>query len=354
MELALSTNNTTVKNANKFANSIVAVQAPSNLLVSLLAPQKVKDPLGIGITNRPNAPIDPDTYDISLEQKEYSRSLLNDKDISILDEQIKSNGYLSIDEVRTIISANMEKNSDNSQLDGEMLAFIDARINYKIFLVDDNVYTRSELYDSYPFFEFNVQPEAIFTAQVIGVFEVLDSDSGFEYVVKDEDDQTTEIMLVDDLVKYANNPSFQPRRPVRIVKTKIYAGKERWSDFKSMQQVFRSVIRVKQAQSICGAKDSGILSIMGASSKIDLDQPKIDLDQPKIDLDQPKIDLDQPKIDLDQPKIDLDQPKIEQVDLDQPKTDKVDLDQINDILNRLNKIEKSIEYYNQFFYYLIN
>lgn len=225
---------------------------PTATLAPYLVPQRAGDPLGLGVTQRPPAPADPDVHDIATENAEFARSLLSDKERRELDEDIAREGFMSIAEVRAIILKNTSKESlEHGALDPEMLAMIDSRINYKLFIDGDNIYTREELYTSYPFHEFGVQPEAIFVGQEIGVFPpratALTED--LEYVVRDVGDESVEFVMIEDLVRAARSTAAAPSRaPIRIVRTKVYVGKERWEDFKLMQRLFRGAARVAAAQ----------------------------------------------------------------------------------------------------------
>ena len=204
------------------------------------------DPLGLG-RPRAAAPADPDVYDPEREAAEYSRSLLSAEERADIT-------LLTIAEVRNIIAENTSKGSvEAGGLDPEVIAMVDARINFKIFIAGDNIYTREELYNHYPFQEFGVDPESVFCQQEIGVFGASTSAStsaSIEYVTRDVGAcDPIGFVLVGDLVAAATQrgPPRAPRAPTRIVKTKVYVGKERWDDFALLQRVFRGANRVQQA-----------------------------------------------------------------------------------------------------------
>jgi len=231
---------------------LMANKGVSSLVLSkYILPPKVGDPLGLRANNRPLPPSDPDTHDIKNEDENYTRSFLNVNEKNDIDSEIKKDGYLSIDQVREMITENSIKNSiETTTIDPEIIAYIDPRINYKIFIAADNVYTREELYTHYPFHELNVQPEAIFIQQELGIFISSDKKKDeFEYVARDMGDESVEFTMVDDLVKIETKKGYNKvRTPQKIAKTKIYIGKEMWEDFRILHKFFRGAIRVSTAQ----------------------------------------------------------------------------------------------------------
>ena len=243
-----------------------AAGLPAAELAACLAPQRAGDPLGLGLApgERPAAPPDPDEYDRGREDTEYARSLLTDDERRLLDADIEHEGYLTIAQVRAIVAENTAKGSvESAGLDPEVMALLDARINYKIFVAGDNIYTREDLYDHYPFHEFGVQPEAVFAQQELGVFEPRKhamTPGELEYVARDVGDETVEFVMVEDLVGRAARKDYKPwRTPLRVVKTKIYVGKERWEDFALLQRFFRGAARVAAAQVGPGGAVAGML-----------------------------------------------------------------------------------------------
>lgn len=239
--------------------ALVAVGAgggvPTDTLARYLIPQRAGDPLGLGITpgDRPAAPPDPDTYDRAKEDVSFARSLLSEEERRRVDAEIEKDGFMTIDQVRALVAENTIKGSvEAGGLDPEIMALIDARTNYKIFIAGDNIYTREGLYDHYPFHEFNVQPEAIFVQQELGIFpprkHALKSEE-LEYVARDVGDESVDFVMIEDLVGKETRKNYKMRRaPLRIVKTKVYIGKERWEDFALLQRFFRGAVRVATAQ----------------------------------------------------------------------------------------------------------
>jgi hypothetical protein len=241
------------------SRALVAVGAgsgvPTDTLARYLVPQRAGDPLGLGITpgDRPAAPPDPDTYDRAKENVSFARSLLSEEERRRVDAEIEKDGFMTIDQVRALVAENTIKGSvESGGLDPEIMALVDARTNYKIFIAGDNIYTREGLYDHYPFHEFNVQPEAIFVQQELGIFpprkHALKSEE-LEYVARDVGDETVDFVMIEDLVGKETRKNYKMRRaPLRVVKTKVYIGKERWEDFALLQRFFRGAVRVATAQ----------------------------------------------------------------------------------------------------------
>jgi hypothetical protein len=228
---------------------------PTDTLARYLIPQRAGDPLGLGITpgERPAPPPDPDAYDRAKEDVSFARSLLSEEERHRVDAEIEKDGFMTIGQVRALVAENTIKGSvESGGLDPEIMALIDARTNYKIFIAGDNIYTREGLYDHYPFHEFNVQPEAIFVQQELGIFpprkHALKSEE-LEYVARDVGDESVDFVMIEDLVGKETRKNYKMRRaPLRIVKTKVYIGKERWEDFALLQRFFRGAVRVATAQ----------------------------------------------------------------------------------------------------------
>ena len=210
------------------------------------------------------APPDPDAYDRAREDAAGARSLLSAADRAALDTE----AFLTPAEVRALIAENCGRDQlETVGLDADLLLIIDARIDYKIFIAGDNVYTREELYASFPFGEFGTQPEAVFAAQEVGVFE---SDLGLasgtgggastaEYALRDAGDERLEFRLATDLVRAARAvaptglatpaaASAAARAPTRVVRTKIFVGREAWEDFCLQAKLCRGAVRMAATQ----------------------------------------------------------------------------------------------------------
>jgi len=255
------------------AGAEAAPKGATAAAVATLPPQRAGDPLGLGLAPgaRPAAPPDPDAYDRDREDAEYARSLLSAADLADLDAEYAEHGAWTIHQVRALIAEQTTKGSlEEGGLDPEIMALIDARTDYKIFVAGDSVHTREELYDAYPFHEFGVQPEAVFAAQEIGVFPPRPhaARAGPEYLARDVGDESLDFMPVEDLIRRAAarpGARHEARTPARIVKTKIYIGKQHWRDFEAFQRVCCGAVRIAKAAALGDAlaRPSPLLALFG-------------------------------------------------------------------------------------------
>jgi hypothetical protein len=188
-------------------------------------------------------------YEPQLEEREYCRALLSPAELSQLKIEIAENGFMSIDKVREYIRQNTIKESQESRgesfmiIDPEILMVIDMRTDYPIFIAEDNVFTRDELLQKYPFDEFRKTPEEVFVQQEIGVFYSPTGSAGgepYELSTRDLDDGN-EFLRIRDLVGRATRTDYgEKRTPTRTAKTKLFLGKEGWADFIRIIQIVRS------------------------------------------------------------------------------------------------------------------
>ena len=233
--------------------ALAQVNLGSAALAARLPVQRCGDPLGLGQA-RPAAPADPDA---GTHAESGARELLSTVDRSLLDAEVRAHGYLTPAAVRSLIAENCTRGQlENGGLDPEFLLLIDARINYKIFIAGDSVYTREELYANFPFYEFGVQPEVVFVAQEVGLFEMpqrsvrtmtAPTDApDYDYAVRDAGDQRLGFSPAEDLVRAAcGGPP--PRTALRIIQTKVFVGREAWEDFTLQMKFYRGAIRIAAA-----------------------------------------------------------------------------------------------------------
>ena len=187
-------------------------------------------------------------YEPQLEEREYCRALLSPAELSQLKIEIAENGFMSIDKVREYIRQNTIKESQESRgesvmIDPEILMVIDMRTDYPIFIADDNVFTRDELLQKYPFEEFRKAPEEVFVQQEIGVlYSPTESTGGEPYELSTRDlGDGNEFLRIRELVGRATRTDYgEKRAPTRTAKTKIFIGKEGWADFIRIIQIVRS------------------------------------------------------------------------------------------------------------------
>lgn len=220
-------------------------------------------------------PEDPTPYNSAVEEKEYSRSLLPEKELRKINKSIEKNGFLDITGVRELVKGNTVKESMDARgetyaLDPELIILIDARINYKVFITGDNVFTREELFDNYPFEKFRVLPEEIFSQQEIGVFPPKKhamNASEFEYLARDANDETIDFVMLEDMVGREARMGYKAQRaPVRVVKTKVYIGREAWANFSLLHQFGRAVGKIIHAQLEAGRDVTNPFMLMGPAA----------------------------------------------------------------------------------------
>ena len=201
---------------------------------------------------------DPQPYDPLRENVEYTRSLLSDEERKSLDASIRKDGFMTVESVRELVRQNTAKESMDARgelyaIDPELMILLDSRTNYKIYIAGDNVYTREELCAHYPFVQFGVAPESIFVQQEIGIFPAKKfalAESQFEYVARDVGDETIDFVMIEDMVgKAAKGTKYKAKRaPVRIVKTKVFLGKERWDSFSLLHRLAIGIKCIATAQ----------------------------------------------------------------------------------------------------------
>jgi hypothetical protein len=233
------------------------------------APLRAGDPLALG-GERPKPPADPEAYDPEREAKAYTRSLYDAK----TREQLRADGFFSIEEVRELVKSNSVKGAAEGgdlafTLDAELIILVDSRTNFKVFVTDDNVYTRDELYVAYPFQELGLLPEGVFARQEIGVFppRKLALTEELEYQARDVGDDTVDFTRIEDLVgRAAKGPGYADSRPpLRVVRTKVFVGKERWKDFLATARVARCLVRSAQMQMLAPGVSSLPFLALGAA-----------------------------------------------------------------------------------------
>jgi hypothetical protein len=199
-------------------------------------------------------------YNPDEEEKVYARSLLSKQQLIELKKDVGNNGYMTIEQVRDFFKLNVAKESQESRgelyvLDPEMMLLVDTRTNYRIFVSGDNVYTRQELMDNFPFKAFKTTPERVFVQQEVGVFppkKYAVSKNKNEYIARDVGDPE-EFIMIEDMVGKAVYKNYTLRRaPLRVVKTKVFLGREDWDDFKMMRRFVTSFQKFVAPQALGG------------------------------------------------------------------------------------------------------
>ena len=192
----------------------------------------VKDSLGLGIKKS----IPKEKIYTNEENEQFTRQLLSEKEKSDLT-------IFPISAIRNIIIENSNRDAYD-KIDPDLLITVDSRINYNIYIVEDNIYTYEELCTVFPFQEFNISPDSIFIRQIIIIF-----DDNLVEVINDGDP----IISTYDLVKLATATVEPPsveniKRPTKIIKSKIFIGGEKWKDFLQLRGFFRGMVQVSNLQ----------------------------------------------------------------------------------------------------------
>ena len=201
----------------------------------------VKDSLGMGIKKT----IDKEKKYSDEENEQFTRQLFSEEEKKIL----KNDGILTIEYVRKIIIENSTRDTYD-KLDSDLLIFIDSRINYNIYLVEDNIYTYEDLCIAFPFKEFNISPESIFIRQILVIFNE-EEDNKDKIEIFNEGDP---IIATYDLVKIAtgkitlNNAHKDIKIPKRVIRSKIFIGGDKWNDFLQLRGFFRGMVQVSNLQ----------------------------------------------------------------------------------------------------------
>jgi len=191
-------------------------------------------------------------YDPEVDAAQYCRSLLAPAKLKKVDRDLRRYAaamkkqdpgvdadFWTIDTVREFFLNNYR----DSDLDPEGMLTIDTHTDYAIYVAENNVFTRADLLDAYPFEEFKQTPEDVFVQQEIGVFKTGNEFSPEEYVSRDVGDTESAFAPASMLIRAIKNKMPSKVKPVKIAKTKIFVGKERWDDFKLMKRLMRTVTR---------------------------------------------------------------------------------------------------------------
>lgn len=209
-------------------------------------------------------------YDPEVEEKEYCRALMDPKDLADLKEKIEEYGFLTAKEIRKLLDQNTNTKFTPDGvfvLDADMIVQIDQRTRDCVFILPSNeVYTREELMGTYPFELFQTTPEEIFVQQEIGVFSARASaltQTAKEYLARDLGSDEEFIML-EDMVGRLTRTNYTDRRPPeKIVKTKVFLGREGWEDFVAMTNHTRAVRRLV-GNAMRKSQQTGQLGFLGA------------------------------------------------------------------------------------------
>ncbi len=246
------------------ASGVVAARDLPRLLPSM----RVGDFLGVGIVARPPPPPDPDVFDVDWEEKYGARALLTEE----AKQTARETPSKPIEEVARILSEQYAGGEiDAASLDPETIAWLDHVTNYKVFLTAEGVMSREQLFAAYPFAELDVVPEAVFANQEVAIFPppAHSISDDLEYMARDVGDDTTEFQTVDAMVARATGirKSAAKRDPIKIVRTRVWLGKEQWDDFLQLVRTMRAAARIAQGQMVWQGHVSGRIAMLAGVSQ---------------------------------------------------------------------------------------
>lgn len=207
------------------------------------------------------------------EEAEYCRALLTPEQKEQLGRA--GHGAWTIADVRAFVKDNCSKASVNFQgeaipIDPESMNVIDIRVDFPVYVAGDNIYTREELLAHYPFEALGVAPEDVFVQQMIAVFPPGAHQAEDEYIAQDAenpDDPAPIETLVARVARLGWREADNARPLKRVVKTKVYLGKDSWRDFQDASRQVRVFSRYVAPAVVAGAsRDTGIRLLQGVLS----------------------------------------------------------------------------------------
>ena len=152
----------------------------------------------------------------------------------------------TVEEVRSFIKSNSSKqNDDSSFIDPENFHKVNSCINFNIFIVDDMIYTREELFKLYPLEKLQSTPEQLFNQQDIFVIEEKGGGEP-DYYLRDSDD-TSEFRSVRGL------------KATKTIRSRIYIAKEKWKSLEFLKNFTASMMTFKPTRQIMSKMFSGLL-----------------------------------------------------------------------------------------------
>jgi hypothetical protein len=214
---------------------------PTEEVLSRLGAIVPGDPLGWGRAEPP--PPDPDSFPPEEEAVKYTQSLLSEKDLEeVKVENAERGGPLSIAEVRKFLEGSRFPGQEEPlAIEAGLLMWVDARVNYKVFIAEGSAFTREELWARYPFEELGTQPEVVFMQQEVYV-------SGKVRIAQDRSKVTPETARGRGGAGGAGGEAGWV--PKKRALTKVWVGKEGWAAFKQLTEVLRLQVRFAQGRGV--------------------------------------------------------------------------------------------------------
>lgn len=177
-------------------------------------------------------------YDAAEDEAEYSRSFLDATRLA----QVRASRPKTIEEIRRIVRTNITKETQEARgeavaIDADIIHLVDISTNIPVFVAGDSVFTREELCAIHPFAALRTTPESVFAQQELGLFLPETEGDEPEMLARDLGDPSP-FVRTRDLVRAATHGDVEPKPPDRIVKTKVFVGRDRWERFQKSCEMF--------------------------------------------------------------------------------------------------------------------
>ena len=165
----------------------------------------------------------------------------NNYDIALKILQVKS---LEVNQSLSTIRATLKSNvRDLMYIDPRNLLMMDVTCEEQMFVDENEIYSRDELYNKYPFRELNTLPETVFRRQQLHVFEVEGSD--VPDVLASDLEGNEEICTARDELGMEKTAGYvQQDIERKRISTKIYIGKTELEDFKHIGRTVRGAMKI--------------------------------------------------------------------------------------------------------------
>lgn len=196
---------------------------------------------------------------MNTELHKLALDILTDNDLTDTKQVLKEHGFLSIDNIRSIVNQNSskQKKRNYTDIDPSLFILINAYINYPIFLTKNCILSSDELYNKYPFEHLGATPETVFTQQEIGMF--IQEGQNPDYYFRDISDLP--FYSLQDSIRQSINKNYKCTNIAnKIIKSNIFVAKESFDDFELMTRFVRgfqkTVLQLTDGQSNVSFQDA--------------------------------------------------------------------------------------------------
>lgn len=188
--------------------------------------------------------------EIQIHSKHRSRNYTGEKADDCIDHIC---ALLGVTEIITNQPIEIIKKTINSdvkdvkKIDPHTLLKISAMSENNIFIADNDVYSREEIYNKYPFKELKTTPENVFIQQKIHIFnELKNYDDGPNPELISADITNNEVLSLKDTMAKIKKKQNHISTDVKTgtILSKVFIAKTAFEDFKIMCRTIRSTIAV--------------------------------------------------------------------------------------------------------------